>query len=97
MRKLIGFVVIGSLPLLFSSPAFALDELYLCGVVNGINARDGVVSVDVASEGCRGLRTFRLPAKLGLTLKAKKRICFFIDRNRCQASYVHTITKILPE
>lgn len=81
----------------FSSQALALDELYLCGVVTGINAKDGLVTINVTSESCLGLRTFKLPAKKRLSLKVDERKFFYIDSNRCRPGYTYTITKTVPE
>lgn len=84
--------------ILFCTQAFAVDELLLCGVVQGVNLQAAQVTVDIASDNCRGTRTFKLPAtrdRTAFSVNARK--CFFIDSNRCKAGYIHTITKTTAE
>ena len=98
--KLKGMIVCAFMfpGILFGTHAFALDELYLCGIVREVNIRDSQVTVDVSSESCRGLRKFMLPAgKAGAAFKVNNRKCFYIDSNRCKPGYIHAITKIAPE
>ncbi len=84
--------------ILFYTKAFAMDDLYLCGVTKEINTKTAMVIVDVASQSCRGLRTFRLPvAKGGAAFNVDERRCFFIDSNSCQAGHIQTITKTATE
>lgn len=84
--------------ILFCTQAFATDELYLCGVVQEVNLQAAQVTVDVKSDNCRGMRTFKLPAAKGrAALNVNDRTCFIIDSNRCKTGYVHTITKTMPE
>ncbi len=83
-----------------ASPAFATDELYLCGVVQDANLTNQLITIDVASGGCRGPRAFKLAAAAAKALTSQTtsgRKCFFINSNRCQAGYTYTITKITPE
>jgi len=84
--------------ILFCSQVFAVDELYLCGVVQEVNLKDALVTVDVASNICRGMRTFKLPAtkdKASFTVADRK--CFFINSSSCKAGYTYTITKTVSE
>lgn len=84
--------------ILFCSQAFAVDELYLCGVVQEVNLQTAQVTVDVASDSCRGTRTFKLPATKDRTsFNVAGRKCFSINSNRCKAGYTYTITKTVPE
>lgn len=84
--------------ILFCTQAFAVDELYLCGVVQEVNLQTAQVTVDVASDSCRGVKTFKLPAtKDRLSFNVAKRKCFFINSNSCKAGYTYTITKTVPE
>ena len=78
--------------ILFCSQAFAVEDLYLCGVVREINTKDALVTVDVTSHSCRGLRKFKFtPGKVSFTLDERK--CFFIDRDRCSTGSVPAITR----
>lgn len=86
--------------ILWCTQAFAVDELYLCGVVREVNPQVAQVTVDVVSANCRGLRTFKLPPvtnKNRQSFTVNDRKCFLIDSNRCKAGYVHAITKVVPE
>jgi len=84
--------------ILFCTQALAVDELYLCGVVQEINLQTAQVTVDIASSSCRGVRTFKLPAtKDRLSFNVTDRKCFFINSDSCKAGYTYTITKIVPE
>jgi len=84
--------------ILFYSQAFAVDELYLCGVVQEVNIQAAQVTVDVASNSCRGMRTFKLPATKDRTsFSVASRKCFFINSNSCKAGYIYTITKTVSE
>jgi len=84
--------------ILFCSQALAVDELYLCGIVQEVNLQTAQVTVDVASSSCRGVRTLKLPAtkdKASFTVADRK--CFFINSSSCKAGYTYTITKIVSE
>lgn len=86
--------------ILFCTQAFAVDELYLCGVVQEVNLQTAQVTVDVASDGCRGIKTFKLPpptSKDRASFNVAGRKCFFINSNSCKAGYTYTITKTVSE
>ena len=86
--------------LLGAPPAFATDELYLCGTVEDTNLASQLITINVASGGCRGPRTFKLAPAAAKALAfqaAGGRKCFFINSNRCQAGYTYTITNITAE
>ncbi len=70
---------------------FAEDELYLCGIVKETNLQAGTVTVDVKSEGCKGVRQFRAPlAHLsGFIVNTEK--CFSIDSNHCTRGQIYDI------
>jgi hypothetical protein len=90
---LIAWVFLG-LALFYQAPAFAEDELYLCGIVKDVDTPKALVGVDVTSGSCRGLHTFKQPAANGVSFKVDERICFFIDSNRCKDDSLHGITKV---
>ena len=84
--------------ILFCTQAFAVDELYLCGTITEISIKDALVTVDVASDSCPGVRRFKLPTTKDQTsFTVANRKCFFIDSNRCKPGYIHTITKTATE
>lgn len=78
--------------------AHAEDELYLCGTVEEISTQEALVTVDVTSSSCRGLKKFRLsPATRGASFDVGTRKCFFINSSHCDAGYIYTIIKIETE
>jgi len=78
--------------ILFCSQAFALEDMYLCGVVREVNAKDALVTVDVTSNTCRGLRKFKSTAgKVSFTVDERK--CFFINSDHCSSGSVPAITR----
>lgn len=68
------------------------DQLYLCGVVKEINAKEGKVLVKVTSEGCTGEKTFyvRRVQQLSKFVEGKS-TCFMIDTNTCPKHQTATI------
>lgn len=85
---------------LYSIPALAVDEPLLCGVVQEVNQREGIVVIDVTSESCRGPKEFKLPpakTKGNVSLNVGDRKCFSINSNSCKAGNIYAITNIVPE
>lgn len=86
------FMVIALIALtVISQPAYAADELYLTGTIKSINAGTGLVTVDVTSSSCHGMRTFKADNLDKLQAYIEQRISFFIDSNRCNVKEIHTI------
>ncbi len=74
------------------------DGLYLCGNIQEFSTTEGSIKVDITSESCHGLNTFKLPKAMNAAqLPSTGRICFFIDSNSCKRGFVYTITKIEKE
>jgi len=80
-----------------SSPADAVDELHLNGVLRSIDLRTDTIVVDVRSEGCRGLRRFRTDAAADLESSVGGKVSFFIDSSVCRGDTIYRITKITRE
>lgn len=92
--KIIAYALVG-LAVFFHTPVFAEDELYLCGIVKDVNTPKAVVTVDVKSQGCRGLHAFNLSnAKLMEYFTVEENQCFFIDSTQCQTGHSYNITKL---
>jgi hypothetical protein len=72
--------------------ALAKDELFLCGVVKGIDAKTGMVTVDVKSGSCPGIRQFQLAAPQAASrfIVGEKK-CFPIDSSHCNDNNIHKI------
>jgi len=75
--------------------AVGVDELFLTGIVKGIDQKTGIITVDVKSESCRGVRHFKLidASSLKDTQQGKK-ISFRIDSAACKSDIVYKM--ILP-
>lgn len=75
-----------------SETAFADDELYLCGVVKEVNTKEGMVRIEVTSEGCAGEKIFKVPQvqELNRFLVGEAR-CFMINTNTCPQQQIATI------
>lgn len=75
--------------------AFAVDNLYLCGIVKEVDTKKAVTSVDVQSKSCPGLHRFSLSeAGMMSSLSVDQRICFYIDSNQCKDDALYNITKV---
>ncbi|MGB9712757.1 MAG: hypothetical protein ACP5J5_05280 [Dissulfurimicrobium sp.] len=72
--------------------ALAKDELFLCGVVKNVNIKTGMVTVDVKSGSCPGVRQFQLiaPQAASLFIVGEKK-CFPIDSSHCNDNIIHKI------
>jgi hypothetical protein len=99
MKKLIGkkmgiifvsFMFIS----LYTQTSVAVDELSLTGFVKSIDKTNGIISINVTSESCRGLRVFRVPDDARNDLDASligRKLQFDIDSATCERGKVYTI------
>lgn len=72
-----------------------VDQLYLCGVVKEVSAKEGKVRVKVTSEGCTGEKTFKVQKVQQLSQFIEgETTCFMIDTSTCPQ---HQVTTILAE
>ncbi len=75
--------------------AVGKDELFLTGIVKGIDQQTGIITVDVKSESCRGVRHFKLIDASSLKdTQPGKKISFRIDSSVCKSDIVYKM--ILP-
>jgi hypothetical protein len=74
-----------------SQPANAVDELYLTGTIKSINASTGIVTVNVTSSSCRGMRIFKADKLEKLEEYVEQNISFFIDSDKCAVKDIYTI------
>lgn len=73
---------------------FALDHLFLTGFLRSFDSKTGIMRIDVTSEGCKGLREFKVPddAKGEIDNKLmSKRFTFQIDSATCERGKVYNI------
>lgn len=72
----------------------ALDNLLLTGVVRSIDTVTGTIWIDVTSEGCTGLRGFKVHEEARMDLDTSligKRLNFLIDSSTCERGRVYYI------
>ncbi len=87
---LVSFALIS----LCAQTGLALDNLSLTGIVKSIDKNNGIISMQIISEGCRGLKSFKVPddmkSDLDDSLKGKK-IVFSIDSSKCEQGKIYNI------
>jgi hypothetical protein len=74
----------------------AKDELFLAGVVRTVIANSGTVVVDVKTEGCSGIRSFRTDNISTLVASEGKAISFFIESSTCKSGVVYKMHGVTP-
>lgn len=82
------------LALLLGDAVYAVDGLSLTGYVKSVDAANLTVTLDVKSESCRGIRTFKAPsaARDDLnTLPIGTKLQFSIDSGDCKRDKTYTI------
>jgi hypothetical protein len=87
---LIFFMLISLCP----QTSLAVDNLSLTGFVRSIDGNNGIISLDITSEGCRGPRAFRVPDDAKGDLDASligKRLEFMIDSSKCERGRIYNI------
>jgi hypothetical protein len=90
--KTIGSLFFASL--LFISTLQAVDELYLRGIIKSYDKQKGIIWVNVLSEGCRGLREFRLPENAKEDLDPSligQKIDFYINSSVCEKGKIYNM------
>jgi len=90
------FLIVMAVFLVFTvHSAYGADELFLRGFVKDIDYGSGLVTVDVTTDGCTGIRTFRVDdvRKLDKDM-IEKEIWFPIDSSTCYVGEIHKM--ILP-
>jgi hypothetical protein len=67
------------------------DQLQLTGTIKSVNAITGLVTVDVVSSSCSGMRIFKADKLEKLEAYVDQNISFFIDSNKCEVKETYTI------
>lgn len=77
----------------------AVDELSLTGIIRTINAHSRTVFIDVKSQSCPGLRSFKFDSSIDLEDMEGKKISFSIDSSVCRRDEVYKIIAVsfIPE
>jgi hypothetical protein len=92
---LFSFLLIEVLLLSSAYQVFGTDELFMTGIVKSIDRKTGIVTVDVKSETCRGIRHFKSEdASVVDDIRPGKKILFRTDSPSCTGSGVYKM--ILP-
>lgn len=93
-KEISFFLVFIMLSPVFAQPIMALDNLILTGFLRSFDSSSGIAKIDVTSEGCKGLREFKLPddAKGDIDTKLiDKSFTFQIDSSSCERSRIYNI------
>ncbi len=90
----IKILILSGILLISFQTAFGIDELHLTGIIKSYDKEKGLIWVNVSSEGCRGLREFRVPESVRLDLEPSligQRIEFQINSSRCEKDLVYNM------
>lgn len=95
LKKEVSFllVVLMFAPI-FAQPGMALDHLVLTGFLRSFDLSSGIARIDVTSEGCKGLREFKLPDDAKGDIDKKligKLFTFQIDSAICERGRIYNI------
>lgn len=91
------FVTLFVFPVPTEHYVYAVDELVLVGVLESVNVNSGMVTVNVKSQSCSGLKRFRVDNAEDVEGFVGKRVVFSIDSSVCRDAAVHKITTIRRE
>ena len=83
--------ILVSLLIFYVGAVYATDELFLTGVVKHVDPREGLVTVDVKSGSCPGVKAFRTEDILKLEGAEGKKISFFINSSTCSPAETYAI------
>ncbi len=73
--------------------AFSGEEpLFLTGVIKTVDIRSGILTIDVKSNNCHGIRRFRVDDTGAYRGLEGAEICFYIDSSSCRSA---KITKVI--
>lgn len=94
-RIQIGFcVVFMTLILMCVQIGMAQDHLLLTGVVRSVDSNSGIIRINVTSEGCKGIRDFKVQVDAAKDIEASllgKRMQFYIDSATCVSGRTYNI------
>ncbi len=91
MKRIFVFFLIAAISIITATPALSVDELFLAGVIKKIDMLQGLITVDVKSKSCIGLRTFKINNLSTYSLATNEHIYFTINSSSCLKDTVHTI------
>jgi hypothetical protein len=94
ISKIVGIILVFFILItLCPQTSFSLDNLSLTGFVRSIDSSNGIMSLDITSESCRGPGAFRIPdyTKGDLESLIGKKIQFMIDSSKCERGKIHNM------
>lgn len=74
--------------------AYAVDELILWGIVNNVDLKGKIITIDVKSDACPGLKRFTVDDISGMDsshIQIGKRLVFPIDSSNCKEDKIYKI------
>jgi hypothetical protein len=80
--------------LLLAQTGSTQDRLLLTGVVRSVDSNSGTISINVTSEGCKGIRHFKVPSDAAKDIETTligKRMQFYIDSATCARGRAYNI------
>ena len=89
----LAFVMLASLCV---QTVFALDNLFVTGILRSYDSKSEIVRIDVTSEGCKGLREFKVPDDAKGDVDNNligKRLTVKIDSATCERGKVYNIVE----
>jgi len=72
-------------------PVGAVDELYLTGILQNADVQSGLAVVNVKSENCHGMRSFRVDDISRLADATDNTISFTINSSTCKIGEIYTM------
>lgn len=72
-------------------PVYSEDELFLTGIVKEVDFKKGVVTIEVLSQICSGIKTFQTEDIEKLSDSEGKKITFFINTSTCIPNEIYTM------
>lgn len=86
-------VFAAGMTLMAPRPARATDELLVSGILKSIHHTSKTITMDVKSEGCRGIRRFRVDDPSDLDGYQGKRLAFYINSSTCKGNTIYKVVR----
>jgi hypothetical protein len=93
-KKMVIILAVFILISLCAQTSLAVDNLSLTGFIKSIDNNNGILTVNITSESCKGLRVFKVPDGAKGTLDISlidKKVQFYINSANCEPGKVYNI------
>jgi hypothetical protein len=93
-RKKLRWVLFISMAVLlmpYVHPVYGTDELSQSGFVKSVDVVKKIVTIDVKSSTCRGIRQFLVEKPAAFENLVGERIYFLIDSSTCKQDEIYTV------